>query len=378
MRVLYITNYATLYGANRSLLSLMRIQKKVYGVTPILLVTGARGTMDEKCAQEEIECVHCNFRNRTVHDDIRYKAFRKMTRNIMRVVDAIRVNHYLRSIKIDYDIVHSNTSIIDVGGYLAKWNRVPHIWHVREFLKDDYHEEIVYGKKEIARKYKKCDVVVAVSDEIKKHVCAYGNNINCIRIYNGIDICAAYEKHFCINNTVNICIVGVVSETKNQFDVVKAVSKLKSNTERKIHLHIVGDYGGEYYSDICKYISENDLEEDVTFYGYCDCVDGLLKSMDIGVMSSEREAFGRVTIEYMANYMAVIGTDSGANRELMDGRFLYPLHNINKLVELMQKLVEDYEWLYRIGHENRIKAEGFTAQVNAEKIYKLYSNCREL
>lgn len=372
MRVLFISNYANLYGANKSMLKLMLILKRQHNVTPILLVSGEIGAIGMACRQNGITVYNHNFRNRTVHDDIRYKCLRKLTRYIMRLFDAISVYRFLHKKNVSFDIVHSNSSIIDIGYYLAKWNHVPHVWHIREFLKDDYHEEIVYSKRTICEKYRRTDRVIAISNSIQDFVNSYGTGINCLRIYNGIELCDEYDKKYCQDGVVNICAVGVISPGKNQMEIIRALTKLKIQSRKKIHLHIVGDGNEEYCENLKQFIAENDLRDIVIFHGYCNKVDELLKTMDIGIVSSEREAFGRVTIEFMSNYMAVIASDTGANSEIIEKEWIYPLHNVDKLAELIEKLICDYDLLGTIGKINREKSKRFDARTNAKEINEVY------
>lgn len=371
IKVLYITNYTTLYGANKSLLGLMTLLREDNLIEPILLVTGAVGPLGTVCEYNNIKVLNCDFRNRTVYEEIPFKHLKKKTRNAMLIVDALKVNKFLRINKVEFDIVHSNSSIIDVGYYLAKWNGKPHVWHIREFLKDDYQEEIVYSRNKIAQMYLRTEKVIAISDSIREYIRSYDERIRCVRIYNGINICSRYKKVYFQNDEVNICIVGVVKKSKNQFDVLKAVYKLiKENY--KIHLHIIGDCSGEYADMLKCFVTQNKLENVVSFYGYCDNVDEMLKRMDVGIMASEREAFGRVTVEYMANYMSVIGTDTGANRELIDDLMIYPLHDVDRLAELLRLLIDDEKLLNRTGLNNRIKSEFFDSVKNAKEIMEIY------
>ncbi len=41
--------------------------------------------------------------------------------------------------KYQIDIIHSNASNVDFGAWIALFCKIPHVWHIREMLYDDYH-----------------------------------------------------------------------------------------------------------------------------------------------------------------------------------------------------------------------------------------------
>jgi len=373
LKVLFITNYSTLYGANRSLLKMMILLKENFEVCPKLLITGDLGKMGEECSKYGIEVLNIDFRNRTVNVETPNKSIRKLSRKIMLHYDGAKVCRFLKKQNVGFDLVHSNSSIIDVGYYVAKAFGVPHVWHVREFLKDDYNEEIVYSRKRELKIYKDTDCVIAISRAVFGHINSVGRGINCRVIYNGVNICDEYNKDYS-SNIINLCMVGVVKENKNQFDAVKAVAELKKRNIDNIHLHFFGNFNHDYYESMIGFANENGIADRVTFHGYCTDVDSELKKMHIGIMASLREAFGRVTVEYMSNYMAVAGSDSGANRELIDSDDIYSLHDINALADILERYITNIDILKETGLKNRKKSMEFGALSNAEAVYGVYED----
>ena len=94
-------------------------------------------------------------------------------------------------------------------------------------------------------------------------------------------------------------------------------------------------------------------------------------------MSSSSEAFGRVTVEYMMNDLAVVATDSGASREIIDNDvtgMLYPVGDVAALAGRLRVLIEDKslrETLAGAGHRKALKQ--FTSQANSKAIFRLYT-----
>lgn len=373
MKVLYITNYDTMYGANTSLLGMMIALKNKYNVEPYLLVSGS-GKIKELCDKAGIQCFCYDFRISAVDERIRWKQLRKWTRRWMRYVDFYRVERVVRKKRICFDMVHSNSSIFDIGLFLAgKWG-VPHVWHVREFAREDYGLEFVFGRYAFERKLLRSDSVIAISDEIRNRVFSINKKINVERIYNGVDIVRQYEKKYFIGGEIRFCIVGSIQPRKNQLDVVKACKRLTEKGISNYRLYIVGDDTGTYCERIWEYLDNNpEIKDKVVFTGYRDDVNQLLKDMDIGVMASDAEAFGRVTVEYMANYMPVIATKTGGTPEIVGeaGAYYIP-HDIDRLSELMALYMKDNELVQLSGKMARERALGFTTKRNSERVYEVY------
>lgn len=351
------------------------ILKKKYGIEPYLLTCGS-GEMIERCKMMDITCFCYDFRISVLEEGTKWERVRKKTRRLMRYKDYYYILNFLSRNNLRFDLVHSNSSIFDIGLFLShKWN-VPHIWHVREFAKEDYGLETIFSKRDIKKQYLKTDTVIAISDAIAKRVLSYSAQIIVRKVYNGIHLTEEYEKVYFKDNFVRFCIVGAIQPQKGQFDVVKACKLLEEKKIVDYQLYIVGDRGSDYYQEILNYISQNkELEEKVFFTGFERDINGFLRNMDIGIMASDFEAFGRVTVEYMANYMPVIGTNSGGTPEVIgDVGVLYTPHDIISLSNHMAQFMENRQSIRKSGILARKRASMFTDEKNAGKIYGIYED----
>lgn len=378
MKILYITNYADMYGANQSLFTMMRILKTKYQVEPYLLISGKCGDLGIRCQEEGIPFFEYNFRIRAIDECIQYKSFRKITRYFMRYMEFWKIFIRFKKKGMKFDLVHSNSSIFDIGLFLAKKWKIPHIWHIREFVKDGCSLEMVYGENTMRKKYLDSALVIAISDAITSWIAQLDEKINLRKIYNGIDLPPTYEKTFCQNNVIQFCIVGGITAKKNQLDVIKSCKILLDDGRENFHLYIVGDIGGEYYNEIQNYLVDRVvLREHVTFTGFCKDINTFLKDKDVGIMASDKEAFGRVTVEYMANYMSVIGTNTGGTVELLKNvGILYNPHDIDALAKAMLYYMDNPNVLEENKQIMRDRAEMFSAEKNAELIYNSYKEVK--
>ncbi|MCM1182296.1 MAG: glycosyltransferase family 4 protein [Roseburia sp.] len=373
MKVLFITNFGLMYGANQSLFYMMKYLKKSHNVEPYLLVPGGGG-IEAHCKEENINCICADFRISYIDGDTKWLPIRKQTRKIMRFTDYIRIYKEINMAGIKFDLIHSNSSVFDIGYFLARWWHIPHVWHIREFAMEDYNLHNVISKTSELRQYQKSNAIIAISESIRQYVKNKGKGIPLYRIYNGIEITEEYDKQYCKKGIVKFCIVGALNKKKNHPDVVKACLELLNKDISSFELYIIGDYVGETAEEINRLCSGHpELDKRIVRMGYRRDVNSLLKDMDVGIMASDKEAFGRVTIEYMANYMSVIGTNTGGTPELIKGvGDLFEPHDVVHLAELMEKYICHPRLLYDKRKQNRLQAERFTAQNNADDIYAIY------
>lgn len=374
MKILFITNYDSMYGANRCLYEMAVTLKECYNEDVYVLVPGG-GEIANRLGEVGIECLCCDFRISAIDGNTKHKRIRKFTRQIMRYKDFINILEYIKNRNIKFDLIHTNTSITDLGLFLSKCLNIPHVWHVREFAKEDYNLEYVWSRKSQLMKYRKSNVVIAISKAIKKRIYELGDNISIRQIYDGVSINERYSKEYFKDGITRFGIVGSISQGKNQMDVVYACEKLIDRGYRNFEVYIVGETAGEYYNQIHDYIVDNEMQRYVKFTGYRNKVCEILKDMDVGIMASTMEGFGRVTIEYMANYMLVIGTNSGGTPELIgENGLIYQTHDIDKLTEYMAMCINDKEIVKIKGEKNRIAAEKFSVESNVKSIHDIYIN----
>ncbi len=278
---------------------------------------------------------------------------------------------------MDFDLIHSNSSVIDFGGYLSRWLGVTHIWHLREFGDLDFCLHSIWGKAYEKATYANGDAYIAISDAIKKHFEKVIPSSKIHIIYNGICPKDNVPQATHNNEIVQFLCAGVICEAKNQMEIVKAVDILVNKRKTtKFHLTIVGMGGGQYLADMKNYAETHKLENHITFADPVDGIEQLASTMDVGIMSSRCEAFGRVTVEYMLQNLAVIANDNGANKEIVnDGitGLLYPHGSVVFLADNMERLIKDRTLLSMLGNNGRNDAlERFLSRRNTKAIYDLY------
>lgn len=142
-------------------------------------------------------------------------------------------------------------------------------------------------------------------------------------------------------------------------------------------MDVIGLYVDKVYvNTMVQYIKDNDLESCCKLLGEVNGITNLASKMDAGIVPSRCEAFGRVTVEYMLQNLAVIANDQGANPEIIEDRksgFIYKSENTYELADSMLSLINERRLLEGLSNKGRERAEkDFLSQYNSKAIYELY------
>ena len=309
-------------------------------------------------------------------------AFRvqKLAKEALNWIAIKKLNIWLKRNNID--IVHLNTSWTYIGAVSAHQCNIPVVWHIREFLEEDQHDEI-WDKKYGYRLMSDSSKIIAISKSI------YNKYVNILPkdklsiIYNGIDSVRFYrEKHVILNaENVNILITGTISESKGQIQIIKACRCLVDSHVENFTLHIVGIGSEEYTNKLQALVKKLELTDKVVFHGFCGNTEQYYEKSDITCVCSKAEAFGRVTIEVMLSGTLVIGAACGATEELIQNNktgLLYEYGNENDLTNKIKWAVTNKEIARSIANCGRTYAkENMTAVINAQNVYSLYQEVME-
>ncbi len=372
INILFITHYPGMYGANQSMCQLIIELRNNYKITPVVLLP-SRGDICEFLEQNDIKYFVSHYYWWVNAEKGVYQYFlnwRKQIINLMRVKNLVRLVE-----NEGIDLVYSNSVTINIGAFLSRKLKCPHIWHIRESL-DSFHFKLSLGNfisklflKTAANKY------ILISDYL---IDAYSKLLpadKIQRIYNGIDFNRINLKPEKRNHFFNMCMVGIISEQKNNMDALRALNILVNNSGfTNLRLHLIGGWKADYLELINTYIDENRLQEYVVFHGHTKDIDNLLSTMDLGLMCSRDEAFGRVTVEYMLHKMPVIASNSGANAELIKENIngtIYTIYNTSELAEKIIQFITQPDLLKLMGEAAYdYGKENFSSERNAALIYE--------
>lgn len=312
--------------------------------------------------------------------EIKDDSFKEKHKNWKKKYDVINQKLAEKTAEIlknkNIDIIHSNTSVVDLGYRLSKILNIPHIWHIREFGEKDFNMYPLCSYKEYYKKISDDNYIVCISKAVRKKFEKKVHKDKLILIYNGVgkENLVKEKKYNLSNQNKLVCLqAGMIMKNKGQHITVKAIDQLV-NDGYNIELLIAGR------GNIQELGIDISDKKWLKCLGQVNNLPELRKNVDIEIVSSKMEAFGRVTIEAMMSGSAVIGSNSGCTKELISNNengLLFKQGNYKDLANKIKYLYNNRKEIQRLGNNAYVYSEkNFLINLCAEKIYKLYTEIR--
>lgn len=347
-------------------------------ITPIILIKKSKednhGDLKYELIKNEIEVNYISFHLMFYENLLQYfKCFLKI---ILRPFNISTLLNICK--KHDADLIYSNSSVVDVGFYIAKKLNIKHIWHIREFGVEDYNLRYFLGKKNLIKKLRESAHVIFISKAIQKNY-YHGRISNSTMIYNGIINCNVLSDSIkkADPSEFNFSIVGVIMRNKGQHIALMAF-KLIVQKFPEAKLNIFGNSSDSaYLKELKHFISLNSLITKVHFHGFEKNIDAIYDRTDCLLMCSVKEGLGRVTVESMARGIPVIGNDSGGTSELITNGvngLLYKPMSSHDLANKMTLLLNNKRLHSTISKGAKRKAKDFCISEYSSKIQRLLTN----
>ncbi len=398
VRVLLLTHYDNMYGANKALLKLV-LKMHASGRYEPTVVIPAKGSFTDILDKEGITYFVCPITQwqavyaEAVSFEIKKNKRKKAISNELETL----YEHFKDA---PPDIIHSNSSVIGTGAMLAKRFGCRHIWHIREFAREHYGMRYFYPENIVKEYYEKADRVIAISEAVRDSVEKKYPGAHTTVVYDGIETALTEEattlcrtdlriadgsgegetgsdsrnSYHAGDNVTRFLYTGYIFPAKHQLDLLKAAVVLINNGCSAFHITFAGNGDERYCRTLESYIKKNKLENHVTMTGFTDNVPDLIKKSDVGVIASEYEGFGLVTAEYMLGGLPVLGRRSGATPEIiLDGATGFLFDDVSGLAKLMQRFIDAPELGKTMGEKGRERVtQCFTAEKNADGVMAVY------
>jgi glycosyltransferase involved in cell wall biosynthesis len=385
MKILFITHYAALYGANKSLLNLI----EGFNSLPIevCVVIPKIGEITKEFEKRNINYVvqefpwWCgNIKKATGTTFKRIKSFIKRKKQVYEMHQKNLQNVQLLKNELKGfkpDVVFSNSSVFNFGYLFAEKFKIPHVWFLRE-TQEQYHLKWFYNQRRVQKSINKSDVKIAVSDFLKGYY-QYRLGLKDVKvIYNGVISKANLQLldqrrkdlKCSKSNDLVFGIIGLIHPKKGQIEAIKAFSIVNmSFPETKLIIVGLGDQ-----SHLIKLIQDLNLEENVELWGHIEDPFEAFLNMDVCLMCSRMEGLGRVTIEAMASGLPVIGYKEGGTVDIIteNETGLFYENDHRNLAEKMLILIKNERLRNQLGEKAReVFSERYTSEVYAKNVYEL-------
>lgn len=377
VRVLFVENAGNMSaGAFHSMVTLIGILKQ-YGVESYVAVPDRADGLAllETNGIPYIKMRACSYTWLIYENDSFIEKIKMPIKYLYTQLASFKLTKYANEHHID--IVHENTSACYLGKFVADKLKLPHIWHIREFLEEDFGMTI-WNKKRALKMMNSSAALITISDAVTNKYRKLVRQDLLHKIYNGISVDRFYqpERQVNIGEETKVLCVGRVCDGKGQGDVIQTLVQLKKKYNMELQLYIVGIYDDEYVAQIMNPAFAVNIAENIHFWGQCNNMSEIYSQMDILCMSSKKEAFGRVTVEAMLSGMLVVGSNSGGTSEIVIDRetgLLYEPGNIVDMAETFKYAVDHSDEMVHIAEKGRKYAmQRFDAERNAREIYELY------
>lgn len=351
MKIQFISNYSQLYGANRSLLTLIEyFHNNNYQVNVLL---PSNGTMALRLKEKGIPFSIVPYYSAFLY--IRPK-FKHILVPILAILNLLTFPILIFKIKkFNPDIIYSNTSAENLGIFIAKFLRIKHITHIREFMSLDHSSFFIFGRVAKRKYINFSDGVIFVSNSVSNKITLNKElTTSHAVIYNGLNAPLKIIAEKELPQNPNFGIVGILDPGKGQHIAIEYFSKLLVEYPHS-RLHIFGDKNGKYKKHIEGLVEKLKIEENVIFHGFINNVNNIYNFVDILLMFSRSEGFGRVTVEAMLRGIPVIGYDNAGTAELISNKITGGLFsNYESFKESVHFILNSSE------NYNKIRLNAFT------------------
>jgi glycosyltransferase involved in cell wall biosynthesis len=273
------------------------------------------------------------------------------------------------------DIVYTNTITKVAGAVASRLCGVPHVWHIREILKDHpltsfFSLETTFNLVEHLS-----DSIIANSNATAAQFQEIAHKSKMHVVHNAIDTStfmnAPVRKKLRKELALDSCyplvgIIGSIHKHKNHEDAVRAFAHLK---ERGIaaKLVIIGEANNIYKEFLMQLIRDLDIKDCVTFLRFRYNISEILQELDLILVPSLAEPFGRTTIEAMAAGKPVVATNAGGSPEIVVDEvtgFLVPPHAPEKMAEAIQRVLSDPKKAAEMGQAGRERVSTVFTELN--------------
>lgn len=188
-------------------------------------------------------------------------------------------------------------------------------------------------------------------------------------IPHGADIETFHPKHRDLSlrrqvaqdSQVLISVVGRLDPQKGQAELIQALGQVSDR--QGFRLLVIGDETANEPGEKSKLeglVKKLNLQEQVLFLPFQKNIERYFSILDVFVMPSYQETFGRVLVEAMASQIACVATNAGGvpsiARHEQEG-LLVPPKNVEKLAQALERLISDPKLRQTLSENARRRAE---------------------
>lgn len=311
IKVAYILHDTDQYGgAYKSFLPMLHalIDK---GIEPLVVVPNNRGVAKD-LKEKGIPTLVLSYRLNTYPYEESIKDYLLWIPRLIarRYVNAKATRQLVKKIR-DFDLIHSNSSVVDIGSRAAKQIGIPHIYHFRE--NTDLIGMRYYPCKDSF--YKTATNSICITKGVQKH---HRLSNNSAVIYDCIIEDENKIKFPTTGTKDYLFFAGRLEHNKGIEELIDAYT----HSNKLLPLWVAGAALEESYLEMLKKeTNEFGIEDKIKFLGARTDVLKLMAGARATIVPSYNEGFGRIMPEAMFAQCLVIGRNTTGTREQFDNGF---------------------------------------------------------
>ncbi|WP_379968515.1 glycosyltransferase family 4 protein [Epilithonimonas sp. UC225_85] len=343
-KILIFAHDSTLYGATKSLLTLLDYWKKNHPEVEVLVLLPYKGILEDHFATSGISYKVVAFpRTDYPYKNQSFLYILKLRRNYLKQEKAAIVN--ISNIINDFqpDVIYTNTSVVGIGYEISKLFKIPFVWHIREFGWADYRLKYLPSVRSQFKKVRNSNTIF-ISKILQDHWIKNSKKKESKVIYNGFVEESVNHTMKEIPNEPIIGILGTIMPGKGQLEAIQAVEILNKKGI-KATLEIYGKASDRVYEAQLKSLLENnrDINSYIKFCGFNENPKEIYDRISILLNCSRSEGFGRTIIEAMLENVPVVANNAGAIPEIIKDSYngLVYEHTSESLANKLELLINN-------------------------------------
>lgn len=263
--------------------------------------------------------------------------------------------------RIAPDVLVTHTIAVPWGAVLADILGIPHVWHLCEYGELDHNFRFLLPADEVIQAIRfASDHVFTANDGIRKLLFRGDDGASFSRLYRHVEVPTETAEAGPIpllgrEGAIRVGVFGSLCPAKGQDLVILAASRL-ARRGRRVDLFLIGPHQGDFPSRLLELIRRHGLEGSVHLPGFVEDVFPMMRSMDVVVLGSRMEAFGRSAVEAMLLARPVVFPLVGGPAEYMlDGvtGLGYAAEDVDAMAEAIDRLIRDPLLRIELGQQAR-------------------------
>ncbi len=268
-------------------------------------------------------------------------------------------------------LVLTNTMTIPSHAIAAKLLGIPHYWMVREFGRDDHQIWFLFGYRRTVRLVGQLsELVICNSQAVERAMQALDPTMKTRVLYPVVDTALGTPPERQPGERMRAILVGYFSAAKGQNLAIEAIA-IARQAGVDIELTLVGSGSHQPLRSLARQLGVDDL---LSIHGPTRDLGPYWAGAHVGLMCSQSEAFGRVTVEAMRAGLPVCGTNSGGTPEIIEpgvGGLLSPARDARALAANLMALDADEDLRRRLGRNAQQSAQRFGRERHDDELATL-------